>query len=94
MGGKRESTHGVKVHHRYRNTINNIFLLSLFLRFFHTVRFFSDCDCDSSYRNKWVVQDSREVFTLCDCDNISKSLCSPIASKKQIAVAIRKSRTV
>ena len=30
-------------------------------------------DCDSSYRNKWVVQDSMEVFTLCDSDNITNS---------------------
>ena len=37
------------------------------------VAFFSDCDCDSSYRNKWAVQDSMEVFTVCDCDNITNS---------------------
>ena len=35
--------------------------------------FFSDCDCDSSYRNKYVAQDSMEVFTLCDCNNITNS---------------------
>ena len=34
---------------------------------------FSDCDCNSSYRNKWVVQDSMEVFTLCDCNIINKN---------------------
>ena len=34
---------------------------------------FSDCDCNSSYRNKWVVQDSMEVLTLCDCNNITNS---------------------
>ena len=39
----------------------------------HCAFFFSDCDCDSSFRNKWVVQDSVEVFTLCDCDNITNS---------------------
>ena len=33
--------------------------------------FFSDYDCDLVYRNKWVVQNSMEVFTLCDCDNIT-----------------------
>ena len=39
----------------------------------------------------WVVQDSMEVFTLCDCDNIINSLCnSCIISKKQIAVENRK----
>ena len=35
--------------------------------------FFSDCDCDFSYRNKWIVQDSMEVFTLCNSDNITDS---------------------
>ena len=35
--------------------------------------FFSDFVCDSSYRNKWVVQDSIEVFSLCDCNNITNS---------------------
>ena len=39
----------------------------------HCVFFFSDCDCNLVYRNKWVVQDSMEVFTLCDCDNITNS---------------------
>ena len=43
----------------------------------HTVRFFSNCDCDLSYYNKWVVQDSKEVFTLCDCDNLTISYSDP-----------------
>ena len=34
---------------------------------------FSDCDCNSSFRNKWVVQNSMEVFTLCVCNNITSS---------------------
>ena len=29
------------------------------------------CDCDFTYRKKWVVKDSVQVFTLCDCDNIA-----------------------
>ena len=37
----------------------------------HTVRFFSDCVCNSSCYNKCVVQDSMEVSTLCDFDNIT-----------------------
>ena len=48
---------------------------------------FSDCDCDSSYCNKWVVQDSMEVFTLCNCNNITNSYVAHF-SQKQIAVAI------
>ena len=50
---------------------------------------FFDCDCDSSYCNKWVVQDSMEVFTLCDFDNITNSYVARY-KQKQIAVAIRK----
>ena len=57
----------------------------------HIVRFFSDCDCDSSYHNRWFVQDSMEVFTLCDCDNITYLAHF---KQKQIAVAIRNKRTV
>ena len=30
---------------------------------------FPDCDCDSSYHSKLVVQDSLEVFTPCDYNN-------------------------
>ena len=48
-----------------------------------------DCDCDSSYRNKCFVQKSTEVFTLCDCDNITNSYTVHY-EQKQIAVAIRK----
>ena len=35
--------------------------------------FFSDYDCNSCDRNKWVLQDSMEVFTQCDYDNIINS---------------------
>ena len=35
------------------------------------LRFF--LDCDFFYRNKWVVWDSMEVFTCCDCHNKTKS---------------------
>ena len=35
-----------------------------------------DCACDFSYRNKWVVQDSMEEFTLCYCDNTINSIQS------------------
>ena len=48
----------------------------------------SECDCNSSYRNKWVVQDLIEVFTLCNCDNIMNSYLAH-HKQKQIAVAIR-----
>ena len=44
--------------------------------------FLSDCDCDSSYRNKWVVQDSMEVFTPCDCDNITNSYVTIFSKNK------------
>ena len=47
----------------------------------HTVRFFSDCDCVSYFCNKWAVQVSMELFTLCNCMSIKQ---------KQITVAIRK----
>ena len=59
----------------------------------HIVRFFSDCDCNSSYRNKWVVQDSMEVFTLWGFNNITNSHLAR-NKQKQIAIAIRKKRTV
>ena len=49
---------------------------------------FSHYDGDSSYRKKWVVQESTEVFTLCDCDNITNSYLVHY-KQKQIAVAIR-----
>ena len=52
----------------------------------HCAAFFSDCDCDSSYHNKWVAQDSVEVFTLCDCDNIINSYAAH-CEQKQITVA-------
>ena len=51
--------------------------------------YFSDCDCDSSYHNKWVVQDSMEMFTLCDCNNVTNSYLVHY-KQKQIAVAIKK----
>ena len=60
----------------------------ILLRLIHAVRFFSDCDCDSSYRNKWVAQDSVEVFTLCDCNHITNSYIAHY-EQKQIAVANR-----
>ena len=43
--------------------------------------FFSDCDCDSFHRNKWVTWDSMEVFTLCDCDNITNSYAAHCKQK-------------
>ena len=49
---------------------------------------FSDCDCDSSYHNKLVVQDLIEVFTLCDCDNITNFYLAHF-KQKQIAVTNR-----
>ena len=50
---------------------------------------FYECECDSSYRFKWVVWHSMEVFTLCDCDNIRNSYLAHY-KQKQIAFAIRK----
>ena len=44
--------------------------------------FFSNRDCDSSYDNKWVVRDSMEVFTLCDCDNITGSIIAHCKQKQ------------
>ena len=44
--------------------------------------FFSDCDCDSSCRNKWVVQDSTEVFTQYDCDNLTRSYIAHCKQKQ------------
>ena len=55
--------------------------------------FFSDCDCDSSYRNKWVVQESMEVFTLCDCTT-SQIPMSPIISKNKSQSQSEKSHSV
>ena len=59
------------------------------LRPVHTEAIFSDCNCDSSHHNKWVVQDSMEVFTLCDCDNLTSSNLA-YYKQKQIAVTIKK----
>ena len=56
----------------------NYLFLQLGLRARSHCAIFSGCDCDSSYRNKWVVQDSMEVFTLCDCDNITNSYLTPL----------------
>ena len=44
----------------------------------HNVRFFPDCDCDSSYRYKWATATTSLTPML------------PIVGRKQIAVAIRK----
>ena len=41
----------------------------------------------------WMIQDSMDVFTLCDCHNITNSYVTHY-KQKQIAVAIRKKRTV
>ena len=59
------------------------------LRLVYSVQFFSNSDRDSSCHNKKVVQDSMEVFTLCNCDNITNSYAIH-CQQKQIAVAIRK----
>ena len=53
-------------------------------RLVQTVRFFSDCDCDSSYRNKWVAQDSMEMFTLCDCNNMTNSYVAHYKQKNKL----------
>ena len=42
------------------------------------------CYCDSFYRNKWVIQDSMEVFTLCDCDNITCSYVAHYNTLKEV----------
>ena len=60
-----------------------------FLRARSHCAFSSDCDCDSSYHDKCVVQNSMEVFTLCDCDKITNSYAAHY-EQEQIAVAIRK----
>ena len=49
-----------------------------------TLWFFSDCDYDSSYSSKWVVQDSMKVFTLCGCYNTTRSYTAH-CKQKQIA---------
>ena len=54
---------------------------------------FSDCDCDSSYGKKWAVQDSMEVFTQCDCHNITNSYLAHY-KQKQIAVQPEKTHNV
>ena len=54
----------------------------------HTVRFFSNCDCDSSYRNKWVAQDSMEVFTYATVTTLptpTQPIMSKNKSQSQIA---------
>ena len=35
--------------------------------------FFSDCNCNYSYHNKCIVQDTMEVFTQFNCYNITNS---------------------
>ena len=60
-----------------------------FLRDRSQCAIFSDCGCDSSYRNQWVTQDSMEVFTLCDCKNVTTFYIARY-KQKQIAVTIRK----
>ena len=59
------------------------------LRLIHTVRFFSDCKCNSSQRNKWIVRDSIEMFTQFDCNNITNSR-GHHKKQKQITVASKK----
>ena len=54
----------------------------------HCAFFFSDCDCDSYYHSKWVVQNSMEVFTLCNCDNLTSSYAAH-CKQNHIAVANR-----
>ena len=56
-----------------------------------TLQFFSDCDCDSSYHNKWDAEDSMKVFRICDLINIVNSYLVHY-KQKQIAVAIRKKK--
>ena len=41
---------------------------------------------DFSYQNEWVVQDSMDVFTLCNCDSITSSYAAH-CNQKLIAVA-------
>ena len=43
--------------------------------------FFSDYDCYSFHRKKWVAQYSMEVFTPCDCDNITNSYAAHCEQK-------------
>ena len=76
-------------YHRHFGSENKSYDVNGPHRPIHTVRFFSDCDYYSSYRKKWAVQDSLEVFTFCDCDNITISYVDHY-KEKQIAVAIRK----
>ena len=59
----------------------------------HTVRFFLIATAIFFYRNKWVVQDSMEVFTLFDCDNLIHSYAAHY-KQQQIVVAIIIKRTV
>ena len=37
---------------------------------------------DSSYHNKWVVQDTMEVFTLYDCENLTSSYAAHCKQNK------------
>ena len=53
---------------------------------------FCNCDWDSSYPNRWVEQDSVEMFTLCTLWQGNFYLSHH--KQKQIAIAIRKNRTV
>ena len=64
------------------------------LRPVHTMRFFSDCDCDSFYRNKWVAQHSMEVFTLCDCDNVTNPYVAHCKQKTNRSHNQKKSHSV
>ena len=52
---------------------------------------FTLCDCDSSYGNKWVVQES-SVPPPCECNNITNSYTAHY-EQNQIAVANRTGRT-
>ena len=58
-------------------TVNSQILRPIYTAIVTTIHF---------YRNKWVVKDSMEVFTLCDCDNFI-SFYTPHHKQRQIAVA-------
>ena len=62
---------------------------SWYLKVYSHGSYFSDCDCDSSCRNTWVVEESMELFELCDCTSITNSYVAQY-QQKQIAVAIGK----
>ena len=67
---------------------SRIRVLHVLIRAHLLFAFFCDYDCDSSYCNEWVVQDSLEVFTLCNCVNIT-SFYTAHFKQKQIALTSR-----